>query len=56
MPIAKLACSFQDLYSAYFDVVSEFSGSEKRKLFHDTATMVYGLANPDHLQGTLTSI
>jgi predicted TIM-barrel fold metal-dependent hydrolase len=43
MPIAKLACSFQDLYSAYLDVVSDFSSSEKQKLLHDTATGVYGL-------------
>jgi len=32
MPIAKLARSFQDLYCAYLDVVSEFSTSGKRKL------------------------
>jgi predicted TIM-barrel fold metal-dependent hydrolase len=50
MPIAKLACSFQELYSTYFDIVSEFSDSEKRKLFRDTATMVYGLASPDQSQ------
>lgn len=47
MPIAKLACTFQDLYRAYFEVVSGFSASEKRKLFHDTAIKTYGLANPD---------
>ena len=28
MPIAKLACSFQDLYRAYADIVSGFSASE----------------------------
>jgi len=44
MPIAKLACSFQDLYHGYLDVVSGFSLSEKRKLFHDTATKIYRLA------------
>ena len=27
-----------------------FSASEKRKLFHDTATMAYGLASPDWSQ------
>lgn len=48
MPITKLACSFQDLYDAYLDVVSEFSAAEKRKLFHDTATMIYGFPKPDH--------
>jgi hypothetical protein len=46
MPIAKVACSFQDLYRAYHDVVSEFSASERRKLFHDTANMVYGIGEP----------
>ena len=50
MPIAELACSFQNLYCAYLDVVSDFSTSEKQKLCHDTATMVYGLANPDRSQ------
>jgi predicted TIM-barrel fold metal-dependent hydrolase len=43
MPIAGLARSFQDLYGAYFNVVSDFSGSEKQKLFHDTAITVYGV-------------
>jgi predicted TIM-barrel fold metal-dependent hydrolase len=45
MPIAGLACSFQDLYNAYLDIVSWFSVSETWKLFHDTAATIYGLAN-----------
>jgi predicted TIM-barrel fold metal-dependent hydrolase len=47
MPIAKLACSFQDLYHGYLDVISGFSVSEKRKLFHDTANVIYGLTGLD---------
>jgi predicted TIM-barrel fold metal-dependent hydrolase len=43
MPIAKLAGGFQRLYGAYFDVVSEFTRTERQKLFSDTATRVYGL-------------
>lgn len=50
VPIAKLACSFQNLCCAYLDVVADFSASEKRKLFHDTATVVYGLASSDRSQ------
>jgi predicted TIM-barrel fold metal-dependent hydrolase len=46
MPIAKLARSFQDLYRGYLDVVSGFSLSEKRELFHDSATKIYRLATP----------
>jgi predicted TIM-barrel fold metal-dependent hydrolase len=42
MPITKLACSFQHLYSTYCELVSDFSTSEKHSLFHDTAE-VYGL-------------
>jgi len=43
MPIAGLARSFDELYAAYFDVVSHHSKSEKQKLFHDTATKIYGV-------------
>jgi len=46
-PIAKLACSFQDLYHGYLNVISGFSISEKRKLFHDTANVIYGLTGLD---------
>jgi predicted TIM-barrel fold metal-dependent hydrolase len=41
MPIGRLARSFQDIYGAYFDVVSDFSASDKQKLFHDTSMRVY---------------
>jgi predicted TIM-barrel fold metal-dependent hydrolase len=51
MPIAKLACSFQDLYRAYLGIVSGFSVSETWKLFHDTATTIYGLANLEQAEG-----
>ena len=30
--------------------LKEFSASEKRKLFHNTATTIYGLAGPDRSQ------
>ncbi|MBV8811361.1 MAG: amidohydrolase family protein [Acidobacteriaceae bacterium] len=43
MPITLLVCSFQDLYRAYLEAVSDFGASEKRQLFHDTAAVVYGL-------------
>jgi predicted TIM-barrel fold metal-dependent hydrolase len=41
MPIGGLARSFQDIYGAYFDVVSDFTASDRQKLFHDTSTRVY---------------
>jgi len=43
MPLCKLACSFQQLYEAYFEIIADFSVSEKRQLLHDTAAKVYGL-------------
>ena len=43
MPIGGLARSFQDIYGAYFDVVSDFTASDRQKLFHDTSTRVYGV-------------
>lgn len=43
MPITTLACSFQELYSAYLEVLSGFSMSEKQQLFHHTAAVVYGV-------------
>jgi predicted TIM-barrel fold metal-dependent hydrolase len=43
MPIALLACSFGKLYSAYWDVVGDFTETEKQQLFHDTAAAVYRL-------------
>ncbi len=48
MPVTKLACSFQDLYNAYREVVSEFSASDKQKLFHDNAIAVYKLRKASH--------
>lgn len=41
MPICTLACSFQQLYAAYFEVIADFSLAEKRRLLHDTAAQVY---------------
>jgi predicted TIM-barrel fold metal-dependent hydrolase len=43
LPICNLACSFHDLYTAYCEVIGDFSLSEKRQLLHDTAAAVYGL-------------
>jgi predicted TIM-barrel fold metal-dependent hydrolase len=43
MPICRLACSFQQLYGAYLEVIAGFSTSEKRQLLHDTTALVYGL-------------
>jgi predicted TIM-barrel fold metal-dependent hydrolase len=43
MPIARLSRSYQDVYDAYFTVVSDFSSSDKQKPFHDTASKIYGL-------------
>ncbi len=43
MPITLLSCSFKQLYSAYLELVSDFSPSEKDQLFHDTAVKLYGL-------------
>ncbi|PRY07677.1 amidohydrolase [Paraburkholderia sp. BL25I1N1] len=44
MPISKLACSFEKLYRAYFEVIAEFSVSEQRRLLHDTAAAIYKLS------------
>jgi predicted TIM-barrel fold metal-dependent hydrolase len=44
MPISKLACSFEQLYRAYFEVIAEFSVSEQRRLLHDTAVRIYKLS------------
>ena len=43
MPICKLACSCDQLYEAYFEVIENFSASEKRQLLHDTAAATYRL-------------
>jgi predicted TIM-barrel fold metal-dependent hydrolase len=41
MPICRLACSIQQLYDAYFEIIADFSASEKSQLLHDTAAKVY---------------
>lgn len=43
IPIARLACSFHQLYGAYRAVVSDFTQAEKQKLFSGTAIKVYAL-------------
>jgi predicted TIM-barrel fold metal-dependent hydrolase len=43
MPLCTLACSLQQLYSAYFEIIASFSASEKCHLLHDTAAKVYRL-------------
>jgi len=44
LPICKLACSVQQLYAAYLEViVADFSVSEKRQMLYDTAAEMYGL-------------
>ena len=42
-PICKLACSFQELYGAYLEVIKDFGASGKRQLLHDTAAAIYKL-------------
>ena len=41
MPLCKLACSFQQLYAAYFEIIADFSLSEQHGLLHDTAAKIY---------------
>ena len=41
MPLCTLACSIQQVYAAYFEIIAEFSESERRQLLHDTAARVY---------------
>jgi predicted TIM-barrel fold metal-dependent hydrolase len=41
MPLCTLACSMQQLYEAYFEIIADFSISEKCQLLHDTAAKVY---------------
>ena len=43
LPICNLACSVQQLYAAYLEVIAGFSASEKRQMLHDTAAEIYGL-------------
>jgi len=42
-PICMLACSVQQLYAAYFEIIIGFSSAEKQQLLHDTAAKVYRL-------------
>ena len=41
MPLCTLACTFQQLYEPYFEIIADFSVSEKLQLLHDTAAKVY---------------
>lgn len=43
-PICMLACTVEQLYSAYLEIISGFSQSEKLYLLHDTAAKVYGIS------------
>ena len=43
LPICKLACSVQQLYAAYLEVIADFGVSEKRQMLHDTAAEIYSL-------------
>ncbi|MFC7397560.1 amidohydrolase family protein [Chelatococcus sp. GCM10030263] len=43
MPICKLACTFEQLYSAYLEIIEGCSLEEKRRLMGDTAAIVYNL-------------
>ncbi|SAL09367.1 amidohydrolase [Caballeronia peredens] len=44
MPIARLACSFQQLYDSYMQTIDAFSPAEKRMMLHDTAARIYRMA------------
>lgn len=44
MPLCTLACSIQQLYAVYFDIIADFSISEKCQLLHDTAAKIYQTA------------
>ncbi|BAN27932.1 amidohydrolase family protein [Caballeronia insecticola] len=44
MPIAKLACSFEQLYDAYLKTIAGFTLAEKRTMLHDTAARIYRIA------------
>jgi len=45
MPLCTLACSIQQLYERYFEIIADFSGSEKSQLLHDTAAKVYRITS-----------
>ncbi len=42
-PVDKSSCSYAVLWNAFKRLVSDFSESDKRDLFHDTAARTYGL-------------
>ncbi len=42
-PVDKLYGSFDALYAAFSNIVSDFPRSERKKMFHDTAEAVYRL-------------
>ena len=44
MPICRLACSFEQLYLAYGEIIEGFSLTEKRRMVHDTAAALYGIS------------
>jgi predicted TIM-barrel fold metal-dependent hydrolase len=44
LPLCKLARSFHELYTAYCEIIKDFSPSEKRQLLHDTAAVAYRLS------------
>ena len=44
MPICKLACSFGQLYTAYGEIIAEFTLAEKRRMVHDNAATLYGIS------------
>jgi len=43
MPICTLACSIQQLYDAYVQIIADFSVAEKRQILSDTAANIYRL-------------
>jgi hypothetical protein len=44
----QVSYSFQQLYGAFLDVVSDLSAAEKQRLFSDTAIAVYRLPQEVH--------
>jgi predicted TIM-barrel fold metal-dependent hydrolase len=44
MPLCKLACSVQQVYAAYFEIIAGFSSAERRQMLCDTARRVYRVA------------
>ncbi len=42
-PISSLKISFNDLYNNYYKIVKNFSSSEKKDIFYNTALKVYKL-------------